>query len=355
MRNLILTILFLAIASFWSPAFALTVTPARLEISGDPGTTVYSEIEIFNEQETTKTFFISYENFEPSGDSGAPHFMGNNDGLATWIKSENKLITEPGQRTVVPFAVFIPEKTEPGGYFAAVFFGTQESKPEGRREGGQVSIGGKVGVLVLLRVSGEIEEGGGLLEFTTKEKQKFFTSLPISFIYRVNNTGGDRIVPKGEIKIKNTFKLSSATLLANRNGGSILPNSTRKMEILWGQETKKDDNAKSIKETSGFIEKVKGQFNKFFVKVGEQWSEFHLGWYVAELNLVWGMTNQTANASYSFFVVPWQLLLVAFIVISIITFLGRRIVKKYNRFIISQAQTMQSFNSAQNITNNKNE
>src|SRR3989338_11380305 len=96
---------------------ALTVSPARVEITGDPGTVLHSEIELFNEQEETKTFFISYENFEPSGDSGAPHFMGNNDGLATWIKSENKLIPEPGQRPVVPFFVFLPEKTETGGYF----------------------------------------------------------------------------------------------------------------------------------------------------------------------------------------------------------------------------------------------
>lgn len=323
MRNLLYTILIVfAIAGIASPVFALTVSPARVEITGDPGTTLQGEIELFNEQEGTRTFFTSFENFEPSGDSGAPHFIGAKDGLATWIRSDNKVVLESGKRSVVPYSIAIPQNAEPGGHFAAIFFGSQEPGATG---GGQVSVGGKIGVLVLLRVSGEVEEGGGLLEFGAKDKQRFFISLPVTFAYRLNNTGGDRVVPLGEIKIKNTLRLTSATLLANKNEGSVLPSSARKFEVLWGQESQ---------VISGTPQETK---TGFFETAGKQWSNFHFGWYTANLNLTWGATNQTANASYSFFVIPWQLLLVVLIIVTIVGFLGKIGLKKYNRWIIAQA------------------
>lgn len=324
MRNLLYTILIIAIAGIASPVFALTVSPARVEITGDPGATLQGEIELFNEQEGTRTFFTSFENFEPSGDSGAPHFIGAKDDLATWIRSDNKITLESGVRVKVPYSITIPANAEPGGHFAAIFFGSQEPGATG---GGQVSVGGKIGVLVLLRVSGQVAEGGGLLEFIAKDKQRFFSALPVTFTYRLNNTGGDRVVPLGEIKIKNTIQLTSATLLANKNEGSVLPGSARKFEVTWGEVSQPANTTEQKTESPGFFEMA-----------GRQWSDFHLGWYTANLNLTYGVTNQTSNASYSFFVIPWQLLLIILIMLVIIGFLGKIGLKKYNRRIIAQAQ-----------------
>lgn len=328
MRNLLYTILIVIIAGIASPAFALTVLPARVEIAADPGTTLQGKIELFNEQEGTRTFFTSFENFEPSGDSGVPRFIGAKDDLATWIKTENKVVLESGARAKVSYSIAIPKNAEPGGHFAAIFFGSQAPGTQG---GGQVSIGGKIGVLVLLRVSGEVAEGGGLLEFIAKGKQRFFSALPITFAYRLNNTGGDRVVPLGEIKIKNTLRMTSATLLANKNEGSVLPGSARKFEVVWGEESQPANDKEQKTESPGF-------FSNFFNRAGRQWSEFHFGWYTAELNLTWGTMNQTANASYSFFVIPWQLLLIIFVIVAIIGFFGKIGLKKYNRYIIAQAR-----------------
>jgi hypothetical protein len=323
MRSLLYIILVVAIAGIASPAFALTVSPARVEMTGDPGATLQGEIELFNEQEGERTFYTSFENFEPSGDSGAPHFIGVKDGLATWIRSESKVVLESGKRSVVPYSITIPKNAEPGGHFAAIFFGSQEPDAQG---GGQVSVGGKIGVLVLLRVSGDVEEGGGLLEFIAKEKQRFFSTLPITFTYRLNNTGGDRVVPLGEIKIKNTLQFTSAKLLANKNEGSVLPGSARKFEVLWGQEIQRVTNVEQKTDSPGFFEMA-----------GRQWSDFYFGWYTAKLNLTWGATNQMANASYSFFVIPWQLLIIILILLVILGFLGKIGLRKYNRWIISHA------------------
>jgi len=308
-----------------TPVFALTVSPVRLEITGDPGSTIQTEIEIFNEQsgeEGEKTFYTSFENFEPSGDSGSPRFIGAKEGLATWIKGPNKVTLDSGIRSNITFSIEIPKDAEPGGHFAAVFFGTGDPSAQG---GEQISVGGKIGVLILLRVSGEVAESGGLLNFGVTDNENFFTMLPVSFEYRLNNTGGDRVVPKGEIKIKNFFILNSATLLVNENDGSVLPSSIRKFTTIWGQDL---FNSQNNKENSNL---------GFFDIALKQWKNFHFGWYTAVLDISWGLTNQTANATYNFFVIPWQLLIIVFVILIIVLFLIRIILKKYKQSIITKA------------------
>lgn len=67
---------------------ALTVSPVKLELSGDPGKTITGEINLTNEESQAKIFYPSFENFEPSGETGAPHFIGAKDGLASWMKTD---------------------------------------------------------------------------------------------------------------------------------------------------------------------------------------------------------------------------------------------------------------------------
>lgn len=324
MRYFIITILLLggvAVLSF--QAHALTVSPVKMEISGDPGQTLQGELKLFNEQDETKTFYSSFENFEARGETGAPFFLPEKVGLATWIKSQEQITLKPKEEKTIPFSIQIPQNAEPGGYFSAILWGTTPPQATG---GGQVAVGGRLGVLILLKVSGEVKEGGGLLEFGAKDNGKLFSSLPINFTYRFNNTGGDRVVSRGEIKIKNLFGLTSATIPVNKNEGSVLPGSARKFEVVWGEELQKTDSGGKL---------------GFFEMATRQWSEFRFGWYTAQLNLAWGATNQAANATYSFFIIPWQLLLIVIIILAIIGFLGIWGLKKYNRWIISKATQIQ--------------
>lgn len=306
-----------------SNVFALTVSPAKAEITVDPGGVYKGEIELFNEQNEVKNFFVTYENFEPKGDSGAPHFIGAEDGLATWIETVADVTLNTGERQVVPYTITIPEGTSPGGYFAAVFFGTQEPKGQG---GGEVTVGGKIGVLLLLRVAGEVEEGGGLLDFSTKDNKRFFTMLPIDFEYRFNNEGGDRVAPVGEMKIKNTFRLNSGEIILNKSQGSVLPGSIRKFDARWSDEEIVQNSEIAQEEKLGF-----------FSTVGKQIKDFHFGWYTAQASLTWGQTSQTASSSYGFFIIPWQLLSIVLFIILFFGFFAKIAIKKYNRFIIGQA------------------
>lgn len=315
------------------PVFALTISPPRMEIGGNPGTNVEGEIALFNEEEETKTLYSSIQNFEARGESGAPYFLEERTGLATWISVQNQVTLKPQERKTIPFTIKIPQNAEPGGYFAAIFWGTSPPQTQGA---GQVAIGGRLGVLILLRVAGEVEEKGGLLEFKIDEG-RFQTDLPIIFAYRFSNDGGDRIKPEGEIQIKNIFGLTSAVLDANKGEGNVLPRSSRKLEAIWHSRGQRIGDLTKKEEMALFSQFAKEKDQKgFFETAGGQWSNFAFGMYNAKLALTYGKDNKIAEANYRFFVIPWQLLSIIAVILAIIGFIGFVGLKKYNRWIISK-------------------
>lgn len=294
-----------------SVASAITLSPVKLELSGDPGETITGEIEVYNEQAEQKTFFLGSENFEPSGEDGSPKFVGGGSGLATWITTEPSITLGPNAKTLVQYRITIPEDSEPGGYFAAIFFGGQNPNVT---QGGEVSVGGRLGTLILLRVRGDIKEEAGLTLFESADGSRFFSGLPISLVYRIANNGGDRIVPAGDIKVTNTFGMESISLPVNQRSGSILPNSARRFETVW--------------QTGASPE-------GFFDTVQAQWSDIKFGWYTAHLRSVWGTQNEQVTGRYDFFIIPWQLLSV----FSIILILFFVLLKRYNKWVIQRART----------------
>ncbi len=315
-RLLVAALAFVAFGLIPQSADALTISPTKIDVAGDPGQTLVGEIEVFNEQSEVKTFYTSFENFEPRGETGAPFFVGGGSGLSTWIGTQGSVVVIPGERVNIPYSITIPADAVPGGYFAAIFFGSQ---PPETGAGSEVSIGGKVGSLVLLRVNGDVEEGGGLLEFGAGlTSSKLFTSVPVPFSYRFNNTGGDRVIPRGEVTIKNVFGMHVVTIDANKTEGSVLPGSVRKFDLNWG-------DAMSLPE---------GEESSFFDIVKFQAANLRVGLYKADLNISWGETNQNSTASTTIFMLPWQFLIVFFGALATLVF----ILKQYNRFIIARSK-----------------
>lgn len=308
-----LVIVFVSLG-FFSTVQAMTVSPTRIEITADPGDTVQGEFKLINEEDQNRILYASYENFEARGETGTPYFIGAEDGLATWIETIDDINIRSGEIIDIPYTISIPENATPGGYFASIFFGNQ---PPDDLEGSGVAIGGKIGVLVLLRVSGDIEEGGGLIDFNTKGQQRFFTTLPIAFEYRFGNTGADRVMPQGDIEIKNTFRSVLTDLSANTSRGNVLPGSVRRFDVLW------DDGLEELDSAS------------FWQMVSRQWSNFYLGWYTANLDLVWSGDNQD-SANFNFFIIPWQLLSVLIVTALVLIILIKLGLKRYKERIITE-------------------
>ena len=286
---------------------ALTVSPAKIEVSGDPGSSLTGTIKLFNESNRAQTFYTSFENFEPSDDTGAPRFIGAEDGLATWLTTTPSISLNPQERVEVPFTINIPENIDPGGYFSAIFFGTQPPAPEG----GVIAIGGRIGVLTLLRVNGDISEEAGVLDYGTRESRRFYSLPPVDFEYRFSNNGGDRVIPRGDIEVKNTFGKVRSVIDANPTEGNVLPSSARRFYVTWGAEISSSQN--------------------FFQTASAQLRNFHFGYYTATMNLGWGFTNQVSDSSVSFFMIPWQLLIIIITLASLLVIsvkIGGRAYKK---------------------------
>lgn len=326
----------------FSYALGVSVSPARYELSGDKGTVVYGEFTVVNQSNVDQVYGTSVENFTAQGETGIPLFTKEKKDIAAWIQIDRTITVAKNEKKTVDFSIIIPENAEAGGHFGAVFL---YSDP-GESGESNVSIGTKVGMLVLLKVNGDIKLGGDIKDFSansptdTDIKQKaFFTELPINFTYRFTNSGNDRVNPYGVIDITNTFGMSSAKLSANPGQGNVLPQSTRKFEALWGKGEKKDIP------------------NGFFAKALYQWDHFALGYYTADLKIAYdiqakqGITesvddiNKNIESSTSMvtktikvLVLPWQLLIVMTFSILLLLIVLVNGLKRYNKWIIKQAK-----------------
>ncbi|TXI10812.1 MAG: hypothetical protein E6Q68_07430 [Polynucleobacter sp.] len=296
-------------------ASALTISPARLEVAADPGETVTKNFLLINEQDADQVYYTSVENFEAQGETGTPNFIPSKEGLASWVTVQDKVTIKRGERVEIPFTVSVPQGADAGGHFAAIFLSTVPPSTAG----GDVAVGAKVGMLILLKVNGELKEGGGVLSFGLKDDVSFVTKLPVQFVYRFNNSGNDRSNPKGEIVIRNTLGIKTDVIDANPQSGNILPGSTRRFEVRWGEEEPLPSSA------------------LFFDHVGYEARNFALGLYSAKIDVKFGTTGQSVSKAY-FFVFPWHLMLVVIVGLALLLAIFRTLIKRYNRWIIQQAQ-----------------
>ncbi len=311
----------------WNQAQALTIGPAKVEIEVDAGNVVRDKMTLINDEEREVTYYSLAELFEAQGEGGTPNFVASETGLSSWIETVDKITLQPNETVEVPYTIRVPVDADPGGHFAALFWTTLA--PDAGQDGGQVMLGSKIGMLILLRVNGEVEEGGGVLEFSTLGDKKLFTSLPIKFFYRFQNDGGDRLRPIGDITVRNIFGGKASVLNANPTEGNILPGSVRKYEILWSEKTKEANYIHTEKQ-----DESKG----YFAAVKSQWSNFLFGYYSAHIAIAYGEEDLVDNEKYSFFIIPWQLLSLVFSILVLVGFGGRTLLVRYNRMIIAQAK-----------------
>jgi hypothetical protein len=197
------------------------------------------------------------------------------------------------------------------GYYMAVTF----SRAAAANERGVTNLNGSVATLVLLNVNTPNEKRElKILNFTADHK--LYEYLPATFSIRVRNTGNIYVAPAGNIFISRGGK-QLTTLDFNSAGGSVLPSSNRVFNLPW------DDGFPVFKQA---IEDGKPAVNKDgkpkqnlrwdFTNIGK----FRIGHYTAKLLAVYndGRNDVPLQASVSFWVIPWKLLLILLIIVAII-------------------------------------
>ena len=342
MNKFILTICLLAIGGIFSASsvLAMTISPPVQEFAADPGTVEKGVVKLYNDENNTRILYADIRPFTARGEKGEPGFSDakiEDYMLASWIHLEKTQITlEPGQRIEVPYIISVPWGAEAGGHYAAIFWSTQAPNVKGTG----VAIASKIGSLILLRVQGEVIEQGRLLEFSLKEKKKFYAHLPIDFIVRFENTGNVHLKPFGMIEISDMFypvRNLFSDGVGKKNGGvlvntaispegaempigNVLPQSKRMFEIGWVKN-------KAIESPQTFLEKVR--YEK---------ENFALGKYEGVLNLEYGSQQQEIQRKIVFWIFPWHLILVClsgFVFLILFIVFG---IKRYNRWIVKRAK-----------------
>ncbi len=302
-------------------SLALTVSPPRFELEGDPGSIINQTLKLFNETEESRIYYPSLQDFTARGEEGEPGFVESSEyGLSKWIKiTKDPISLGPKERKEVQFTVEVPNNAEPGGHYAAVLFSNQP--PTEVLGATPISIAGKIGSLVLLKVGGQILESGKLLELDTKDKKSFYTHLPIDFYIRFENLGNIHLKPLGDIKITGLLDITSTptTLTVNEAGGNVLPKSIRRYDVSWTKP--------GLKIAEGIFGELKNQ-----------WKGFAIGKFTAHLNLYYGTEGEHTTANESFWVFPWLLILVIIIAVVALVFGMRFGIKKYNAWIIGKAK-----------------
>lgn len=321
MRSRFLTVVaalvVVATLGFARSSSAISLVPPTLEFSTQAGQTVTGKIKIYNDDKDFKTYYLSTANFTAGGENGEPKFSFQTDvsDLASWMTFDaDKVELQPGASASVNVTITVPKAADPGGHYAGAFF---SSTPPAK---GTVQVEQRTGTLVILRVEGAVREAASVQSFTSDSGKKLFSRLPVDLLVRVQNNGNVHFRPKGTVTVRNMFGGVATTIDLNPKEGAVLPNSVRKFDLMW----KKDlDSSKS---------------GSFFAELGNQWNNFALGGYTAQVDATYGTTNQTLSGTFHFTVFPWQLMLVIVLALVIVVIAIVFLVKRYNASIIARAQ-----------------
>lgn len=207
----------------------VTVVPPRFELWGNPGEEVpYQSLKITNEENSPARFTITTEDFRAVGEEGSVDLIGEGDdtytfSLARWIEVDQKELNfGPKETKVIRFKINIPKNAEPGGRYASLVI----SMATGINVSGGAVVTPRIVSLVMLRVSGNVEEKAESISFEAKVNVN-----NVDFILRVKNDGKNHIKPNGIIVVHNLLgrKVAEIPLSAE----NVLPGAVRKMTTKW--------------------------------------------------------------------------------------------------------------------------
>jgi len=160
----------------------------------------------------------------------------------------------------------------------------------------------RAGILVMLRVSGDIREEGRLSHFSTAGSKRIFWSFPVGFSITFKNDGNVHLKPTGDITVKNILGRTKAVVKVNEYLLQILPGSKRSFDPKW--ETAK----------------------------------FAFGPYKAEISLTYGESQKQVSQSFWFVLIPLKILLLVIFALALVLFVLPQGIKKYNQWIINKAK-----------------
>lgn len=209
---------------------AIGVRPLLIDVALAPGETRIVPIQVINETNNPMLVNGRVEPFAPEGEDGGVA-VGGEHTAQSWISGLAPVAIPGGQIATVPITVTVPSTASVGGYYLAVMW--QESAPTGA----MIGISGRVGTLLLVTVTGDVQESLVVRDFGVVRPDAWYRSEPLPLQLSLENTGTIHVRPTGQMRVTNIFGRVVDTVELNPEAGYILPHSTRRWEITWGGAT----------------------------------------------------------------------------------------------------------------------
>ena len=288
---------------------ALEIGPPVINLVGDPGQTVTAQVSLRDVSDGQLVVTSQINDFVAGDESGTPKLLLE-DGeespysMKSWFSPISEQVLEPREVVSQDITINIPASAAPGGYYAVIRF--TGVAPD--LDGTGVALSASLGSLVFLRVNGDVNEDIAIEEFYTANEdsaQTLFQTAPVNFVVRLKNNGTIHEQPAGKIAVKDMFGNDVANVNVNLPPRNILPDSIRRF-----------DQALDSRNIGNRI---------------------LFGYYTADLTVTYG-DGETVTAKTGFWVIPYTLIAIVVIGLILAIFLLRFLVRRYNRFIVKQAQ-----------------
>ena len=286
----------------------LEISPPLIELTADPGDRIVTEMSVRNITDIDVIASGDVRNFLAQGETGQPRILLGDEEespfpLAEYVENVPDLTIEPTEQETAEIVINVPEDASPGGHFGVVRFSGQAVDPSGASSA--VALSASIGTLILLNVSGDIEEELSIEELLVAQEGEeggFFESGPFELITRLNNQGNVYLQPSGELEITNLFGQEVASLPFNEGESNILPDSLRRFEQTY------DDKS------------------------------FWFGRYTVTANLQYGAEGTIVQESTDFWVIPYKLLGIVLVMLVAVGYFGRQALKAYNKSVVKKYQ-----------------
>ncbi len=286
-------------------AQGIQVSPALIELNAERGKTYTLNLKVVNVTLTKLSYTTVVNDFNTKSETGAANVLLDSTlpktaSVIDWVSMVSEFTLDTRESRSITAEVKIPNDAEPGGHYGVIRFSGHAPELTGTG----VGLSASTGMLLLIRVAGDISESANLASFYTANSGKqtsFFENSPINFVTRVKNDGNIHVKPTGNIVIQDVFGNSVGKVAVNDTTSNVLPDSIRKFD-------------------------------------GEYKGGWMFGMYTANLTLGYGTTGQAITGTVSFWVIPYKLILVGLLVMATLIFVVARLIKMYNKHIIEKSK-----------------
>lgn len=294
-----------------NPSQALEIGPPTIIMSGNPGQTLTTSINLRNISNGKLVVTGQVNDFEASAaEDGTPKIILDDSvdssySLKKWISPFSTLALNSKQLKTFPVTIKIPKDASPGGYYGVIRF---TSKAPDMTDTG-VSLSASLGSLLMIRVKGAVTEKVNIEDFYVSsdgKKGTFFEASPLDFVVRFKNNGNIDEQPTGQITLTDMFGKKSAVVNVNLEGYKILPNSIRKFNYTLDSKT-----------------------------IG---SRTLFGKYTAEMKITYGEKKEVITSKITFWVVPYRLIGMGALILVAGFITLRFVIKRYNKHIVTRAE-----------------